>query len=566
MDLELGVHRGVKLVLLEGMSLNAAMKMVNVNFRTLHQYVQKYKTSTRYEIENLVLDKRGKKEYLNKVSLDALRLFGHAMDWNDFPISRITVIEKIRFLHQKERGLTSIDEVPYPAKATIKKIIKKTGIRLSSVRQGVSVDMLRSTKANVEYLGDWFCKLRDVRSKYSIIPKNIWNADEVGIQFSDFALQFWSTRACVRANMVNEHLTVMLTSNATGILCQPYLIFSGENSLVIPSVMLENEEAWSTFAPSGWMDVERFQVWMLKFIDEVKKRKNDQEYDDYVLLMVDGHNSRLNADTIFTAAVNRVVILVGPSQLTNAWQANDSGINKSFKENLKRLVAPHIEAKQQLSNSDIGIMILQAMKEGNMVRSILNSYRHVGVEPFDPLMMTKMIANEKPDEKSLEDPAVVLAVQMCKDHLEKLDNLVGEKRKREEKEKARKKEKKVGVSTSYATVLTNAETLASLQLGHEYTIILKLKARELHAEMIRMGWTFAELQQPQTNKFHTMKTLQKMVLDRLDAEHEKQRTKIDEKLKQDLAHVSPLSVDSNLVVLPVVQPQTTPTVRTAQTM
>jgi len=211
-------------------------------------------------------------------------------------------------------------------------------------------------------------------------------------------------------------------------------------------------------------------------------------------------------------------------------------------------------------------MILQAMKEGNMVRSILNSYRHVGVEPFDPLMMTKMIANEKPDEKSLEDPAVVLAVQMCKDHLEKLDNLVGEKRKRDEKEKARKKQKKVGVSTSYATVLTNAETLASLQLGHEYTTILKLKARELHAEMIRMGWTFAELQQPQTNKFHTMKTLQKMVLDRLDAEHEKQRTKIDEKLKQDLAHVSPLSVDSNLVVLPVVQPQTTPTVRTAQTM
>ena len=63
------------------------------------------------------------------------------------------------------------------------------------------------------------------------------------------------------------------------------------------------DEFGLTILPTD-MDEERFQVWMLRFIDFIKRKKKESEEDDYTLLIVDGHNSRLNSDTIFTAAIN----------------------------------------------------------------------------------------------------------------------------------------------------------------------------------------------------------------------------------------------------------------------
>lgn len=548
----------IALVLFDGMSLNAATKIVHINYRTLQRYVEKYRNISRFALNEIELDMPGKQPFLNKLSIEALHLFGLAMDWNDYPISRETAIQKMLFLHLVQEGLSSIEEVPKPSCPTIKKIIHETGLRIRSVRQGATVDALRSSKANVEYLGDWFNKLEGVRKEYNILPKNIWNADEVGVQFSDLNVKFLTNRACVRANMTNEHITVLITSNAGGFLIHPYLIFPGTNISVIPNIILENEEVWPTFASSGWMDVERFQGWILKFINEVKQRKEEEEKDEYTLLIVDGHNSRLNADTIFTAAINRVIVLVGPSQLTNSWQANDAGINKSFKENLRSLVAIHIEAKQTLANSDVALMITEALKKPNMKKSIINSYRHVGIEPFDRLQMARMISDERPDESTLDNPAVTLAVAMCKEHLNTLDNLVGQKRKRDEQEKEKKKLKKVGISTSYAMILTNAENLAAMQLGMQYTLLTKLHAVDLHVQMIKMGWTLADITQPGKKKFHTMKTLHAMIYKRLESLHDNQTKKIEEEVAKQLFHAPPVSIEAADLIPPAAEHETTP--------
>ena len=72
---------------------------------------------------------------------------------------------------------------------------------------------------------------------------------------------------------------------------------------------------------------------MLRFIDFIKRKKKESEEDDYTLLIVDGHNSRLNPDTIFTAAINWiftaainwVIVFIDPSNLIHCWQAHDAG-------------------------------------------------------------------------------------------------------------------------------------------------------------------------------------------------------------------------------------------------
>lgn len=128
-----------------------------------------------------------------------------------------------------------------------------------------------------------------------------------------------------------------------GHFCPPYLLFPGEDSSVVPSFIDENkEEVWSTFSEAGWMDAEHFQVYILKLLQELRKRSEIRDSTlplaEFHLLLVDGHNSRLDMTTLFTCAVNRLVILCGPSNLNNAWQPNDAGVNKAFKENLNKIL------------------------------------------------------------------------------------------------------------------------------------------------------------------------------------------------------------------------------------
>jgi hypothetical protein len=115
------------------------------------------------------------------------------------------------------------------------------------------------------------------------------------------------------------------------------------------------------------MDSEHFQVWSLKFIDEVNKCQTPY---DTCLLLVDGHSSQLNEVTLFNFAVNRVVVLVGPFQFMNAWQANDARFNKAVKENIKKIMAQHVEYRLSVSFGDFALFILDIMVIPNISHSI----------------------------------------------------------------------------------------------------------------------------------------------------------------------------------------------------
>jgi hypothetical protein len=66
------------------------------------------------------------------------------------------------------------------------------------------------------------------------------------------------------------------------------------------------------------------------------------------LLLLNGHVSQINSNTILTIACERILVFCRLSQLTHLWQPNDSDINKTFKENLKQIIAPFLEMKNRL--------------------------------------------------------------------------------------------------------------------------------------------------------------------------------------------------------------------------
>jgi hypothetical protein len=75
-------------------------------------------------------------------------------------------------LHANEKNLL-LSEVQRPTSKTIKKYIGLLPISLRSIRESISVDALRESKATSKYLCDYFDKLEDVLQKFKIQPKNM---------------------------------------------------------------------------------------------------------------------------------------------------------------------------------------------------------------------------------------------------------------------------------------------------------------------------------------------------------------------------------------------------------
>jgi DDE superfamily endonuclease len=143
------------------------------------------------------------------------------------------------------------------------------------------------------------------------------------IQLSDMVVKFLTTRATVRRNLSHDHVTALVTTNPLGHQMPPYLLFPGLDISAVPQAVMESDRMFGNFAENGWMDATVFQAWMVKFVDFVTKRKTPREVDDYTLLLVDGHGSRMDCDTLLTAACNRILVLCGLSSLTNIWQQSN---------------------------------------------------------------------------------------------------------------------------------------------------------------------------------------------------------------------------------------------------
>ena len=82
------------------------------------------------------------------------------------------------------------------------------------------------------------------------------------------------------------------------------------------------------------MDEKRLQAYLLLYIWKIKEIWEKSGSTNSHVLLLDGHSSWYNVDTLWTAAVNWIIVFFGPLQLKNCWQANNSGTNKKWKDNL----------------------------------------------------------------------------------------------------------------------------------------------------------------------------------------------------------------------------------------
>ena len=140
-----------------------------------------------------------------------------------------------------------------------------------------------------------------------------------------------------------------------------------------------------------------------------------------MLLIVDGHSSRLNPALLMHSLCEDVTVLNLPSHLTDILQPNDSGVNKLMKCLLDRSLLQMLEAHVTVTNVILWKMIVDAMANSTMKNCIVKSFAHCGIFPTDRSRAVRLLDDEQPDTAYQRDSLIQFAIKQTTDKLQALD-------------------------------------------------------------------------------------------------------------------------------------------------
>lgn len=470
----------------------------------------------------------GRPVLLNDLHKRALKLFAYTLDYCGYPISRHTLKDAI----QKLSGL-----IHPPSKSYLMSLISELELPFRKVRNGLEI---REVKSNIDFLSDFYSTLGDLLKQYQFRPIDIFNTDEVGIQIASRTIHLFTSRAVIRRNLVGDgHLTVLFTTNADGQIFKPFFIFPGTDLSCIPSGSFQND-VYTSFNTSAYMDEEQFQQWLSCFINEIASERLQNGILKPILLIVDGHSSRLNPTTVLTAACHNIILLCLPSHMTHLLQPNDCFFNKTVKDNLQHRIVQLVEVREEITRGELAAMVSESILEKNISPSIVQSFKHTGICPFDSLRMTEMLGRESVQPFPDEDQSLIdIVVNLTQEELSKKEHLCAQKRKREE---ATPSVRNCRFSTKKARVLTATENQAALRHAKELTGIESLKVADLRAHMTtKLSFSPALLHKNENSneKWKTKKQLIAMIYRHYDEKWEETVSRIEEEITRNIVVAAP---------------------------
>ena len=183
----------------------------------------------------------------------------------------------------------------------------------------------------------------DVIKEHDILPENIYNMDEKGIQLGIgakiTAMVDHSQKSVYSIEDGNRELvTIIECICADGSILHPSVIFQGlrrssewgrNNPCNARFVPMQFKRHWPhTFAdsisvsPNGWTDQQLGIAWLQNDFDPATREKAAGQYR---LLILDGHNSHCTFAFCKYANDNKIIIICLPSHTTHALQPCDVG-------------------------------------------------------------------------------------------------------------------------------------------------------------------------------------------------------------------------------------------------
>lgn len=193
-----------------------------------------------------------------------------------------------------------------------------------SIRKPEATSAARAMGFNKVAVGNFYQLLGEIYDKYKLTPDKIYNCDETGISIvSKTKSKIIATKGRKQVGSLSSAergstTTVEICFNAAGTYMPPFMIFPRQR---MKAELLDHAPP-GTMAECnarGWMTIETFNKWFLKFISFTGASINNR-----VLLLLDGHVSHTkNIDVIDKARENGVIILCFPPHCTHRLQPAD---------------------------------------------------------------------------------------------------------------------------------------------------------------------------------------------------------------------------------------------------
>lgn len=253
-----------------------------------------------------------------------------------------------------------------------------------SLRKGDALGKPRANAVNAASIRQYYDLLEETLKKHGILnsPSRVYNMDESGMPLDHKPPKVVTLKGTKKVHCHTSgnkaQITILACANAAGNVIPPMVIFEGKR-LNPEWTKGEVPDTLYGMSDKGWTDMELFRNWMTSlFIPNIPSARP-------VLLLIDGHSSHYEPETIRLAAKEGIIILCLPPHTTHVSQPLDisffrplkvywsEGCHKYMQNNPGRTVT-----KYQFS-ALFSVAWYKAIKAENLV----SGFRKAGIYPYN---------------------------------------------------------------------------------------------------------------------------------------------------------------------------------------
>ena len=266
-----------------------------------------------------------------------------------------------------------------------------------TLRAAPCLSQIRYLSSHPSILEQYFDVLEKTFTEYDLMqkPHMIFNIDETGVPFDPCPLrcvfETGDRKPAVLSSGNKGQFTVVGCVNATGFCLPPMVIIDRKR---LNPAITKGEVPGTLYGLSakGWMDQGLFNLWFKEhFLKHIPSCRP-------IILLMDGHKSHYNPDTIQFASKERIILFTLPPNTTHLSQPLDRSCFGPFK--LAWREACHrftCDTGQVVSRNTFSQLLNEAWSIAMTRSNIISGFKVTGIYPFD---RTALIPQSSPEVES----------------------------------------------------------------------------------------------------------------------------------------------------------------------
>ena len=272
-----------------------------------------------------------------------------------------------------------------------------------SLHAGDATAHVRMNAVNDENLTHYHQLLKDCLQTNGLLdhPEQIYNMDETGVPLDPkppkIVARKGQKKVRYRTSGKKNQITVLGCANAVGQSQPPFVIFDAKQ---LNPKWMDGEVPGTRYglSSSGWTDQVLFKGWLVEhFITHAVKGRP-------LFLLLDGHSSHFEPETIKFAKDNDIIIFCLPPHTTHEAQPLDVSLFGPFKHHWRSVCHEFYKSSPGKVVSKFNFMELfsKAWLKAVTPENICAGFRKAGVVPFNPNAIataTRVVTQSSSDEK-----------------------------------------------------------------------------------------------------------------------------------------------------------------------